>query len=296
MSFHPFTWWLWSLSLALALFISQDPWFAFGLTSVSAILVYSLREAHPWSRAFTVALRFIAVIVAIRLVIAIMVGVPIPGSVLFSLPQVSLPEWISGIRIGGPVTSERILSTLGEVLIIVGVVALFATAASLTSPHRAIRALPYAFYQLGLILTVATSVFPQLVASLARIKMARKLRGRPTGGIRHWRAIALPLLEESLERSLDLAAAMESRGFGQRVKRSRYRPDKWRRQDFLVLIAGVCPLIAVIIFSRSEISLHSISFLAMASLALAPLIPRLSIPSTSRSFSRSPELEKSSQR
>lgn len=291
MSFHPFTWWLWSLLLALALFISQEPWFALGLTFVSAVLVYSLREEHPWSRALTVALRFIAVIVAIRLLIAMIVGVPIPGTTLFSLPRVSLPEWVSGIRIGGPVTSERILSTLGEVLIIVGVVALFATAASLTSPHRAIRALPYAFYQLGLILTVATSVFPQLVASLARIKTARKLRGRPTGGIRHWRAIALPLLEESLERSLDLAAAMESRGFGQKVKRSRYRPDKWKLQDLITIISGIFPLAGAIFLARSEFSTSPLSHLIVALIALTPLALKFSLSSITRDGSASFSLE-----
>ena len=101
-------------------------------------------------------MKFIVVIVAIRMFIAIVIGVPIPGTTLLTLPTIQLPDWISGIRVGGPVTLERLSSTLAEVMIIVGVVALFAAATSLTSPHRLIRAIPLAFYQLGLILTVAT--------------------------------------------------------------------------------------------------------------------------------------------
>lgn len=213
--------------LSIALFITADPWFALGITIASALLVRAFATGHPWSRSFAVAMKFMAVIVAIRMIIATLIGVPIPGTTLFTLPTVQLPEWVSGIRIGGAVTAERLSSTLAEVMVIVGVVALFATATSLTSPHRLIRALPLAFYQLGLVLTIATSVFPQLVMSIKRITLARRLRGNQVRGIRDWRKIAIPLLEESLERSLDLAGAMEARGFGQRIRRSSYRPDRW---------------------------------------------------------------------
>jgi len=201
--------------------------------------VRRFRGDEPWSRSFNVALRFIAVILIIRMIIAALIGVPIPGTNLFTLPTLSLPDWIAGIRIGGPVTSERLLSTLGEVMIIVGVVALFAGATSLASPHRSIRALPFAFYQLGLILTIATSIFPQLVASIKRIHEARRLRGQKGGGLRNWRKIAMPLLEDALERSLDLSAAMESRGFGQRIKRTTYRPDSWGVFEYSIVSSAL---------------------------------------------------------
>jgi energy-coupling factor transport system permease protein len=247
MRIHPFAWWGWSLILGFAIFLSNDPWFAFGLVISSGFLVRTFKSDHPWSRSFVVAMRFIAIIVTIRMTIAVVIGVPIPGTTLFTLPTTTLPDWISGIRIGGPVTAERLSSTLGEVMIIVGVIALFATATSLTSPHRLIRALPLAFYQLGLILTISTSVFPQLVASIQRITLARRLRGQEIRGLKHWRKIVMPLLEESLERSLDLAAAMESRGFGQRVRRSKYRPDAWGSFENAILVIAV--LIAVLILT-----------------------------------------------
>jgi energy-coupling factor transporter transmembrane protein EcfT len=236
---HPVAWWVWAITLSIALFISSQPWFAAGLVFACAILVRSFKESHPWSRSFAVAMRLIAVIIAIRMIIAILIGVPIPGTTIITLPTVQLPEWIAGIRLGGAVTTERLTSTLGEVMIIVGVVALFAAATSLTSPHRLIRAIPLAFYQLGLILTIATSVFPQLVVSIQRIRLARRLRGQKVRGLRHWRKIAIPLLEDALERSLDLAAAMESRGFGQRVRRSSYRPDRWGVFENAILLSSL---------------------------------------------------------
>ena len=252
--FHPFAWWGWALLLSLALFISNQPWFAAGLIIASAILVRNFRGSDPWSRSFIVAMRFIFVIISIRMLIAFIFGVPIPGTTLFSLPTIQLPDWIAGIRLGGPVTTERLSSTLSEVMIIAGVVALFATATSLTSPHRLIRSLPLAFYQLGLILTIATSLFPQLVTSIKRIRSARRMRGQEVSGIGNWRKIAMPLLEDALERSLNLAASMESRGFGQRIRRTTYRADRWRLRDSS-LIATALIAMTIISFADSTIEL-----------------------------------------
>lgn len=265
---HPFAWWGWSLVLSLALFTSSDPWFATGLVIASAILVRTFRSEHPWSRSFAVAMRFIAIILIIRMLIAVLIGVPIPGRNLVTLPTIPLPEWISGIRLGGPVTLERLSATLGEVMIIIGVVALFATATSLTSPHRVIRALPLAFYQLGLILTIATSVFPQLVMSIQRIRLARRLRGHEVRRLRDWRKIAIPLLEESLERSLDLAAAMESRGFGQRIRRSSYRPDRWGSFEYALIVTAFLTAGSIWFLPMSNSATH----LALGLLAALPAL------------------------
>jgi energy-coupling factor transport system permease protein len=55
---------------------------------------------------------------------------------------------------------------------------------------------------------------PQLVTDAARARAARRLRGQPDRGLRSVRATAVPVLEGALERSLALAAAMDSRGYG----------------------------------------------------------------------------------
>ena len=94
-------------------------------------------------------------------------------------------------------------------------------------------------YEFGVSVVIATSVLPQLVSAVSRIRMAQRLRGQKTRGLKSFKRIAIPLLEESLARSLDLAAAMDSRGYGISKKRSRYRPIKWARIDAAVIAAGL---------------------------------------------------------
>ena len=82
----------------------------------------------------------------------------------------------------------------------------------LANPKRALRALPGALYELGVAVVVALSVAPQLVESVQRVRRARKLRGGAGGGFHVLRSIAIPVMEDALERSLQLAAAMDSAG------------------------------------------------------------------------------------
>ena len=132
-------------------------------------------------------------------------------------------------------------------MIIVSVIALFGAAVSLTSPHKLLRVTPIVIYEFGVATVIATSALPNLVQSVARIRRARLLRGdeNPT-----WRSIALPLLEDSLSRSLELAAAMDARGYGVSRKRSRYRPISWRGIDSAVVFAAAVALAFTLVVLR----------------------------------------------
>ena len=148
-----------------------------------------------------------------------------------------------GIRIGGDVTLERLSSSAHEGLIIATMIVLFGAATALTSPHKLLRVLPIFVYEIGVTLVIATSVFPQLAQSLHRIRNAQKMRGIEKISIR---TIALPLLEQSLSRSLLLAESMESRGFGVHGKRSRYKPSPWNHRDSMVVLASLSLCIVMV--------------------------------------------------
>ncbi len=61
-------------------------------------------------------------------------------------------------------------------------------------------------------MVVALTFAPQMVEDAARVRVARRLRGHTGRGIRELGRLAVPVLVGSLERSLSLAASMESRG------------------------------------------------------------------------------------
>ena len=234
-SLHPFTWWLWAIGLAVAILRFDSTWFTLSCVGVVMVVVYTCRDNAPWAKSFDWTLKLSAWILAVRTVIGIAIGVPIPGTPLFSLPIVPLPDWMPGIRIGGTVTWERLSSSVTEGLLICSIIVIFGAAASLTSPHRLLRVMPIYIYEFAVAVVIATSVLPQLVTSVARIRRAQRLRGQSLKGFQSWKRVAIPLLEESLARSLDLAAAMDSRGYGVSRNRSRYRPIKWKLTDALVI-------------------------------------------------------------
>jgi energy-coupling factor transporter transmembrane protein EcfT len=210
-----------------------------GCVGVVAVIVFINREDAPWGKSFNWTLKVSAWILLIRTLIGVLIGVPIPGTTLFTLPILPLPNWMPGIRIGGTVTLERLSSAITEGVLVCAIIVIFGAAASLTSPHKLLRVLPVYVYEFGISIVIATSVLPQLVTSLARIRQAQKLRGQTLRGFSSWRRVAIPLLEESLARSLDLAAAMDSRGYGVSKKRSRYRPIKWQVTDSAVVFTAL---------------------------------------------------------
>ena len=216
---HPLTWWIWSITLAIAVARANNPWLAAVIVGVAYLVVRTARDNAPWSRSFESAFKLGIFIVLVRTLFGVLIGTPIPGTIIVQLPVLPLPDWMAGIRVGGAITQERLFGTLHEGIIMASIVILFGAGASLTSPHRLLRVLPFAIYQFGLAITIATSLVPQFIASIARIREAQFLRGQK----KSFKRTLIPLMEESLARSLDLAASMDSRGYGTHRIRSRYR-------------------------------------------------------------------------
>ena len=242
LSLHPLTWWIWAVVLAISVIRFDSPVFTVTCVGAVAVVVFLNRDDAPWGKSFNWTLKISLWILMIRTIIGVLIGVPIPGTTLFTLPKVPLPDWMPGIRIGGAVTLERISSALTEGIVICGIIIIFGAAASLTSPHRLLRVMPVYIYEFAITVVIATSVLPQLVSSVARIRQAQMLRGQSLKGFASWRRVAIPVLEESLARSLDLAAAMDSRGYGVSKKRSTYRPIKWRKTDVAVIFSSLLVL------------------------------------------------------
>ncbi|MGW3041841.1 energy-coupling factor transporter transmembrane protein EcfT [Kitasatospora sp. NPDC001159] len=212
---HPGAWWLWALGLGAAATRTTNPAILLLLAATAGYVVAARRGDAPWSRSYGAFLRLGLVVLGIRLAFAVLLGSPIPGThVLFTLPEVPLPAWAQGIRIGGRVNVEGLLATLYEGLRLATLLICVGAANSLASPARLLRALPGALYEAGVAVVVAMTFAPNLVADVRRLRAARRLRGRTDKGVAAVLSVGLPVLEGALERSIALAAAMDTRGFG----------------------------------------------------------------------------------
>jgi energy-coupling factor transport system permease protein len=213
---HPVAWWIWALGLATAVTRTTNPLLLLLVLAVLGYVVSARRGEAPWARAFKYYLWMALTVIAIRILLrTIFAGGLSPGDhVLFTLPRIRTPGWYTGIQIGGPVGLEATLSAAVDGLRLACLLCCIGAANTLANPKRALRILPGALYELGVAVTVSLSVAPQLVESTQRVARARRLRAGRSRGLRALRSIVLPVFTDALERSLRLAAAMDSRGYG----------------------------------------------------------------------------------
>ncbi|MFJ6217164.1 CbiQ family ECF transporter T component [Streptomyces sp. NPDC092296] len=213
---HPVAWWIWGIGLATAVSRTTNPLLLALVLAVLGWVVTERRTDAPWARGFRYYLGMALVVIALRVVFRCVFATGItPGDhILFHLPHIPTPSWYAGIQLGGPVSLEATLSSAIDGLRLACLLCCIGAANTLANPKRALRVLPGALYELGVAVTVSLSVAPQLVESAQRVNRARRLRADPAKGLRALRSIIIPVLEDALERSLHLAAAMDSRGYG----------------------------------------------------------------------------------
>lgn len=135
-------------------------------------------------------------------------------TVLLALPALRLPPWLGGIVLGGPVTAEALAWGLTRGLAIWALMVVFGAFNALVDHHRLLRLTPRALFHAGLAVTIAVAFVPSLVRAIGEIGQAQRARGHRFGGPRSWPPLVSPLLAGSLERSVQLAEALDARGYG----------------------------------------------------------------------------------
>ncbi|MGH2634011.1 MAG: energy-coupling factor transporter transmembrane component T, partial [Tepidiformaceae bacterium] len=132
---------------------------------------------------------------------------------LFTIPGPNIPDWLGGLRLGGPVSAEGLVAEAIRGLAILCVLLAFGVFNGAVSPQRVLRTAPAALFQAGLVVTVGLTLLPASIEDVRRIREMRALRGAPTG-LRSLPALVVPAVIGGLERSMRLAEAMEARGYG----------------------------------------------------------------------------------
>lgn len=216
---HPFAWWGYAIALAVAASTTLNPLLLAAITAVACLVAFSRRGDNPWAKGFKLYLMLGVFIIVFRVVFRIIFGGGDGPTILFTLPEIPLPEWVRGIRLLGAVSLESLLYGLYDGMRLATMIICIGAANSLANPKRLLAALPAALYELGTILIVSFSVFPQLGDSFTRVMRARKLRKTQQAKTRKQRlgiieTIIVPVFSDALDRSVSLAASMEVRGYG----------------------------------------------------------------------------------
>ena len=166
---------------------------------------------------------------------------------------------------GGPlgqldITLEAIAFGAKEGLVLIVVVAAAALASAAIDPDEVLRSMRRVSFRSALTATIATRMVPLLALDAQRFGDAQRCRPRPGGRVAVMRAIAA----NALDRSLDVAATLEVRGYG-----SARRPARARRP-----------------FSRHDLAFAAAAA-AILALALAWSTPFAFYPSIAGSFGAS---------
>ncbi|WP_434600358.1 energy-coupling factor transporter transmembrane protein EcfT [Streptomyces sp. A5-4] len=233
---HAGAWWLWALGLATAASRTTNPLLLGLLVGVAGYVVAARRTAAPWARSYGAFVKLGLVVIGIRLLFSVFLGSPVPGThTLFTLPELPMPDWARGVRIGGRVTAEQLVFALYDGAKLATLLICVGAANALANPARLLKSLPGALYEVGVAVVVAMTFAPNMVADVLRLRTARRLRGRPTSGIKAVLQIGLPVLEGALERSVAVAASMDARGYG----RSAHVPPAVRHTTTVLTIGGL---------------------------------------------------------
>ncbi len=231
---HPVAWWCWAIGLAASASLTTNPYLLVLVVGVAGLVVAARRSDHVWSRSFRFYLWLGAITVVLRVLWRVLLG-GYPGEVVLDLPEVPLPDFVLGVTILGPVTREALLSGLYDGLRLGAVVVCVGAANALANPKRLLRSLPPALYEIGTAMVVAVTVLPQLTESVRRVRAAQTLRAGEAGRVRGLRRTLVPVLEDTFERSLALAAGMDTRGYG----RSGTATAAERRTTGALMLAGL---------------------------------------------------------
>jgi len=208
---HPAAWWGWAIGCAVVATRTTNLILLGLVIAICCLTVVARRTSAPWAMAFRMYIYLALFIIVLRLAFRVVFSAAGP-TVILRLPLLILPRL--GVRFFGPVSAEALISAGQSALQLAAMVIAVGAANALANPKRLLAAVPGALYEWGAVVVIALTVFPQLAESLVRVRRARQLRAETGKGAHLIRNVAMPVLSDALDRSLLLAGAMDSRGYG----------------------------------------------------------------------------------
>jgi energy-coupling factor transport system permease protein len=150
------------------------------------------------------------------------------STVLVTLPR-ALP------LVGGPVTLEAAAFGASRGLALWTLFAVSTLLNDVISPYELVRLTPRFLRQAGLVVSIMLAFVPQTVRSFHQVREAQAIRGHRLRGVRDLTALLVPLMTDSLEKAVQLAEAMEARGYGKsQISKGQSPTSDFRPQVLMV--------------------------------------------------------------
>jgi energy-coupling factor transporter transmembrane protein EcfT len=148
---------------------------------------------------------------------------------------VSVPEALP--IFGGPITIESLLFGCSVGLGLVAALLAVAPLSMVLESHEIVDALPGRLERTGIAVATSLNLISGIGSTFRAVRDAQTMRGWRPRGIRSWREVFVPVVLTAIEDSVQLAEAMEARGFGG-ARRTSYALSAWGRLDVLVVAAA----------------------------------------------------------
>ena len=232
---NPFCKLLWMANILIFALVFNHPVYLVGLFLATLPLVAAAKLGKEWLSVMKFVLYLGVVIVLINMLVSYH-GAHILLEAPFRLPVVGVPTLTLEAAFFGVVMTLRlalIISAFAVITLTVHPDDLLLAMIKLKLPYKSV-----------LVTSLSTRFIPALVEDarcLSDVQRARGLeldKGSLVQKIRSRMAIVIPLLSNSLDRTVQLSEAMESRAFGSGGKRTFYKPIRFAGRDALALTAG----------------------------------------------------------
>lgn len=212
--FHPGAWWALGLLLAVCGSALSSIGSLFVLATITITMILAARESAPWAQSLKFYLLTSLAVIVIRLAFRIIFNFDASTDIALDLPSLTLDLGAIGeLSLFGRVSNLALQGALRDGLRMASIILSIGLANTLANPRRLLKHTPGALYEVATTVVIAINLAPQLIDSAKRVKTARRLRGR-TRRQNLLTSLLIPVLEDTIDRSLSLAASMDARGFG----------------------------------------------------------------------------------
>ncbi len=216
--------------LVLFSLIMSHPFFLLGLLLAVGVVIISADIVREWIVYLKVSLGFIIIIVLVNCIF-----VKAGRTVLWWGPYI---PGLGKLRI----TLEALCYAVGMGLRFLVIISAFCLFNYTVHPDKLLKLLGKSGNRVVLALSLSTRLFPVMMGDYHRIKEVQRCRGVNFQEKRLWRKAQkyIPIMNimliSGLERSFQLAEAMEARGYSLEGK-SYYSLELWRPRDFVIFAA-----------------------------------------------------------